>query len=100
MTTGVERLLVNGKVNSQESARQPRTVQNCFVNALLARASHQNRDGKWDVAHFDLVDDILPDVRPIRRGLLREGSVSLTERQAARDDQAATFVQRRDHREK
>lgn len=60
--TGVERLLVNGKVNRQESARQPRTVQNCFVNALLARASHQNRGGKRDVAHFDLVDDILPGV--------------------------------------
>gem|GEM_PF-6576755 len=99
-TTGVERLLVNGKVNRQESARQPRTVQNCFVKALLARASHQNRGGKWDVAHFDLVDDIQPGVLPVWRGLLREGSVSLTERQAARDDQAATFVQRRDHREK
>ena len=61
-TTGVKRLLVNGKVNRQESARQPRTVQNCFVNALLARASHQNRGGKRDVAHFDLVDDILPGV--------------------------------------
>lgn len=87
-TTGVERLLVNGKVNRQESARQPRTVQNCFVSALLARASHQNRDGKRDVAHFDLVDDILPGVRPVLRDLLREGSVSLTERQAARDDQS------------
>lgn len=98
--TGVERLLVNGKVNRQESARQPRTVQNCFVSALLARASHQNRDGKRDVAHFDLVDDILPGVRPVLRDLLREGSASLTERQVAHDDQAATFGQRRDHREK
>ena len=51
-TTGVERLLVNGKVNRQESARQPRTVQNAFVKALLARTSHQNRGGNWECRTF------------------------------------------------
>ena len=52
------------------------------------------------VEHFDLVDDILPDVRLGWIGLLREGRGSLTERQVAHDDQAATFGQRRNHREK
>ena len=52
VTTGVERLLVNGKVNRQEFARQPRTVQNAFVKALLARTCHQNRDGNWECRTF------------------------------------------------